>query len=71
MPSKYQNAKIGNEQGIYSDTQLLETKISYLESLFDAKNTMMDYLYTEITLDYLHNDLDITMLRKINSYLIW
>ena len=68
---KYQNAKIGNEQGIYTDTQLLETKISYLESLFDAKNTMMDYLYTEITLDYLHNDLDITMLRKINSYLIW
>ncbi len=69
--NKYQNAKLGYSKGIYSDTELLNAKIEYFESVFDAKNIMMDYIYNELMLDYLSNDLDVKSLRKINTYLIW
>ena len=68
---KYENAKLGNDKGIYSDTQLLNAKIEYFESVFDAKNTMMDYVYNKLVLDYLSNDLDSSSIRKINTYLVW
>ena len=68
---KYENAKLGNYKGIYSDTQLLNAKIEYFESVFDAKNTMMDYIYNKLVLDYLGNDLDSSSIRKINTYLVW
>ena len=42
----YESAILGNEKGIYTDTQLLEAKIKYQESLFNSKNIMMDYVYS-------------------------
>ncbi len=68
---KYENAKLGNDKGIYSDTQLLNAKIEYFESVFDSKNTMMDYIHNKLVLDYLSNDLDTSSIRKINTYLVW
>ena len=67
----YESAKLGNEKGIYTDTQLLEARIKYQESLFNSKNIMMDYIYSEMTLDYLRNVLNYSDLRKINTYLVW
>ena len=67
----YESAKLGNEKGIYTDTQLLESRIKYQESLFNSKNIMMDYIYSEMTLDYLRNVLNYSDLRKINTYLVW
>jgi len=66
-----ESAELGNEKGIYSNTQLLDSKIEYYGSLFESKNIMMDYLYTKMTLDYLSNELKYSDLRKINTYLIW
>jgi len=68
---KYQNAQTGYAKGIYTDTQVLETKVNYMKALSNAKNIMMDYLYSELTLEYLQNNLDISSLRKVNSYLVW
>ena len=68
---KYENAQLGFDKGIYSDTQVLETKTMYLESLSDAKNIMMDYVYSEMTIKYLLNELDMSSLRKVNTYLVW
>ena len=68
---KYENAQLGFDKGIYSDTQVLETKMMYLESLSDAKNIMMDYVYSEMTIKYLLNELDMSSLRKVNTYLVW
>ena len=31
----------------------------------------MDYIYSEMTLDYLRNVLNYSDLRKINTYLVW
>ena len=67
----YESAILGNEKGIYTDTQLLEARIKYQESLFNSKNIMMDYVYSEMTLDYLRNVLNYSDLRKINTYLVW
>ena len=67
----YESAILGNEKGIYTDTQLLEARIKYQESLFNSKNIMMDYIYSEMTLDYLRNVLNYSDLRKINTYLVW
>jgi outer membrane protein len=67
----YKSAILGNEKGIYTDTQLLEARIKYQESLFNSKNLMMDYIYSEMTLDYLRNVLNYSDLRKINTYLVW
>ena len=67
----YESAILGNEKGIYTDTQLLESRIKYQESLFNSKNIMMDYIYSEMTLDYLRNVLNYSDLRKINTYLVW
>ena len=67
----YESAMLGNEKGIYTDTQLLEARIKYQESLFDTKNIMMDYVYSEMMLDYLRNVLNYSDLRKINTYLVW
>jgi outer membrane protein len=67
----YKSATLGNEKGIYTDTQLLEARIKYQESLFNSKNIMMDYIYSEMTLDYLRNVLNYSDLRKINTYLVW
>ena len=67
----YESAILGNEKGIYSDTQLLEARIKYQESLFSSKNIMMDYVYSEMALDYLRNVLNYSDLRKINTYLVW
>ena len=67
----YQSAILGNEKGIYTDTQLLEAKIKYQESLFNSKNIMMDYVYSEMMLNYLRNVLNYSDLRKINTYLVW
>ena len=68
---KYENAQLGFDKGIYSDTQVLESKMVYLESLSDAKNIMMDYVYSEMTIKYLLNELDMSSLRKVNTYLVW
>ena len=68
---KYSNAQLGNEKGIYSDTDLLNAKIDYYESKFNTKNTMMDYIYNKLMLDYLSNNINISSLRKINTYLVW
>ena len=54
----YKSATLGNEKGIYTDTQLIEARIKYQESLFNSKNIMMDYIYSEMTLDYLRNVLN-------------
>ena len=67
----YKSATLGYEKGIYTDTQLLEARIKYQESLFNSKNIMMDYIYSEMTLDYLRNVLNYSDLRKINTYLVW
>ena len=67
----YESAILGNEKGIYTDTQLLEARIKYQESLFNSKNIMMDYVYSEMMLDYLRNVLNYSDLRKINTYLVW
>jgi outer membrane protein len=67
----YKSAILGNEKGIYTDTQLLESRIKYQESLFNSKNIMMDYVYSEMALDYLRNVLNYSDLRKINTYLVW
>ena len=67
----YESAILGNEKGIYTDTQLLESRIKYQESLFNSKNIMMDYVYSEMALDYLRNVLNYSDLRKINTYLVW
>tara|TARA_Y100000992_G_scaffold302273_1_gene275808 strand:- start:778 stop:2088 length:1311 start_codon:yes stop_codon:yes gene_type:complete len=67
----YKSAILGNEKGIYTDTQLLEARIKHEESLFNSKNIMMDYVYSEMTLDYLRNVLNYSDLRKINTYLVW
>ena len=67
----YESAILGNEKGIYTDTQLLEARIKYQESLFNSKNIMMDYVYSEMSLDYLRNVLNYSDLRKINTYLVW
>ena len=68
---KYQNAQSGYDKGIYTDTQVLSAKVDYLKSLAEAKDAMMKYLYSELTLDHLLNNLDVSSLRKVNSYLIW
>ena len=68
---KYENAQEGYEKGIYTNTQLLQTKLEYFRTLFDAKNTMMDYLYSELTIDHLQNNLNVSSLRRINTYLAW
>ena len=47
---KYENAQEGYEKGIYTNTQMLEAKLEYSRALFDAKNIMMDYLFSELTL---------------------
>ena len=67
----YKSAILGNEMGIYTDTQLLDARIKYQESLFNSKNAMMDYIYSEMKLDYLRNVLNYSDLRKINTYLVW
>jgi outer membrane protein len=67
----YESAILGNDKGIYTDTQLLEARIKYQESLFTSKNIMMDYVYSEMSLDYLRNVLNYSDLRKINTYLVW
>lgn len=67
----YQNASLGNEKGIYSDTELLNAKIEYFESVFESKNIMMDYIYNGLMLDYLSDDIGLASLRKINTYLVW
>ena len=69
--TKYLNAQLGNDKGVYSDTDLLNAKIDYFESAFNTKNTMMDYIYNKLMLDYLSNNIDISNLRKINTYLVW
>ena len=69
--NKYLNAQLGNDKGVYSDTDLLNAKIDYFESAFNTKNTMMDYIYNKLMLDYLSNNIDISNLRKINTYLVW
>ena len=43
----------------------------YLESLSNAKNVMMDYVFSEMTIKYLLNELDMSSLRKVNTYLVW
>lgn len=68
---KYKNSQIGYEKGIYSNSQMLDAKVNYLNTLFDTKNIMMDYLYNELTIEYLQNNLDTSSLRRINSYLVW
>ena len=62
---KYENAQEGYEKGIYTNTQMLEAKLEYSRALFDAKNIMMDYLYSELTLDHLQNNLNVSSLRRI------
>ena len=68
---KYKNSQVGYEKGIYTDSQMLDAKVDYLNTLFHAKNIMMDYIYSELTLEYLQNNLDTSSLRTINSYLVW
>ena len=68
---KYENAQEGYEKGIYTNTQLLQTKLEYFRTLFDAKNIMMDYIYSELTIDHLQNNLNVSSLRRINTYLAW
>tara|TARA_B100000035_G_C21035138_1_gene570498 strand:+ start:2516 stop:3820 length:1305 start_codon:yes stop_codon:yes gene_type:complete len=68
---KYKNSQIGFEKGIYTNSQMLGARVEYLTTLFDAKNIMMDYLYSELTIEYLQNSLDTSSLRRINSYLVW
>mgnify|MGYP000005546037 FL=1 len=68
---KYENAQEGYEKGIYTNTQMLEAKLEYSRALFDAKNIMMDYLFSELTLDHLQNNLNVSSLRRINTYLAW
>ncbi len=68
---KYEKAQLGNEKGIYTDTELLEAKVEYFQSKFNTKNIFMDYLYNKLMLDYLSNNLDVSSLRKINTYLVW
>ena len=68
---KYENAQEGYEKGIYTNTQMLEAKLQYSRALFDAKSIMMDYLYSELTLDHLQNNLNVSSLRRINTYLAW
>ena len=67
----YQSAQLGYERGIYTDTQLLETKIKYHTSVHDSKNIMMDYLFSKMKLYYLQDKISLSELRKINTYLIW
>jgi len=31
----------------------------------------MDYVYTEMTIKYLLDELDVSSLRKVNTYLVW
>ena len=69
--NKYENAQEGYDKGIYTNTQMLEAKLEYSKALFDAKNIMMDYLYSELTLDHLQNSLNASSLRRINTYLAW
>tara|TARA_B100000123_G_C25731748_1_gene429600 strand:- start:572 stop:1876 length:1305 start_codon:yes stop_codon:yes gene_type:complete len=69
--NKYENAQEGYDKGIYTNTQMLEAKLEYSKALFDAKNIMMDYLYSELTLDHLQNNLNASSLRRINTYLAW
>ena len=68
---KYENAQEGYEKGIYTNTQMLEAKLEYSRALFNAKSIMMDYLYSELTLDHLQNNLNVVSLRRINTYLAW
>ena len=68
---KYRNSQLGYEKGIYSNSQMLDAKVDYLTNLFDTKNIMMDYIYSELTIEYLQNNLDASSLRRINSYLVW
>ncbi len=68
---KYENAQKGYEKGIYTNTQMLEAKLEYSRALFDAKSIMMDYLYSELTLNHLQNTLNVSSLRRINAYLAW
>ncbi len=68
---RYENAQNGFDKGIYTNTQVLETKMDYLQSLSNSKEIMMDYIYSEMTLEYLQNNLDISFLRRVNSYLVW
>ena len=68
---KYKNAQEGYEKGIYTNTQMLEAKLEYTRALFDAKSIMMDYLFSELTLDHLQNNLNVSSLRRINAYLAW
>jgi outer membrane protein len=67
----YESAQLGYEKGIYTDIQLLETKIKYHTSVNDSKNIMMDYLFSKMKLYYLQNNISLSKLRKINTYLIW
>ena len=67
----FKNAELGRDKGIYTDTQYLEAKIQYLESETEAKNALMNYIFSELTIDYFLNQLDEEKLRKINSYLVW
>ena len=50
---------------------MLEAKLEYTRALFDAKSIMMDYLFSELTLDHLQNNLNVSSLRRINAYLAW
>tara|TARA_B100001063_G_scaffold246031_1_gene283697 strand:+ start:1648 stop:2958 length:1311 start_codon:yes stop_codon:yes gene_type:complete len=67
----YESAMLGYDKGVYTNTQLLEARIKYQESLIDSKNIMMDYVYSRMTLNYLRNALNYSDLRKINTYLVW
>jgi outer membrane protein len=67
----YESAQLGYEKGVYTDTQLLETKIKYHSSVNDSKNIMMDYLFSKMKLYYLQNKISLSELRKINTYLVW
>lgn len=68
---KYKNSQLGYEKGIYSNSQMLGAKVDYLNTLFDTKNILMDYLYSELTIEYLQNNLDTSSLKRVNSYLVW
>ena len=66
--------KTHNLASIKEYTQILKSlklRLMYLESLSDAKNVMMDYVYSEMTIKYLLNELDMSSLRKVNTYLVW
>ena len=66
-----QSAKKGFDNGIYSDVDLLKTKLDFIESKNNYTKSVFDYLLADLQLKKYSSTLSEQDLLKVNSMLVW